>query len=301
MMRRPFSRFLIALPICTMLLLGTFGAGWLFLDDQVAEGSTWFQVTAVGDAQYSGAPDKPFFILILGNDGRSDADKGLGDAIHVVGVDPVKHRATFINVPRDTTAPAGDKINAYHALQGLPGIVGQLNQMMGIQISYAITTNFPHFTQMVDAIGGIHINIQQAHSDQDFSGANFSVGPARINGSQALAFSRNRHDWIDGDITRSTNQAYLIISALAMLRQQNAGDARTMELVALLARHVRLQNLDLAGLFRLGRLALTIDPVAIKNITIPTGGGGGSNLVIGPGGAELFADFRDDGYVESRS
>ena len=119
----------------------------------------WFQVTNTGTTEFSGSPDAPFFFLVLGNDGRSDADKGLGDAIHVVGVNPAAHSASILNVPRDTQAPGGDKINAAHALNGLPGIVKELNAMMGIQIQYAITTNFPGFIDMVDQIGGIDVNI----------------------------------------------------------------------------------------------------------------------------------------------
>ena len=75
--------------------------------------------------------------------------------------------ATIINVPRDTTAPGGDKINAYHGLQGLPGIVEQLNQMMGIKISYAITTNFPGMIAMVDSLGGIDISAKDLADAQE--------------------------------------------------------------------------------------------------------------------------------------
>ena len=66
-------------------------------------------LVGMGDAKYSGSPTEPFFFLALGNDGRSNADKGLGDAIHVIGVNPAAQQATIINVPRDTTAPGGDK------------------------------------------------------------------------------------------------------------------------------------------------------------------------------------------------
>jgi hypothetical protein len=92
----------------------------------------------------------------------------------------------------------------------------------------------------------------------------------------------------------------VIISALATLRASNPSDAATMILVTTLAKHVRVHNVDLTGLWRLGRLALTIDPANVKNITIPTGGGSGTNLVLGPGAQELFADFADDGVVQSR-
>jgi LCP family protein required for cell wall assembly len=299
-MRRPLLRLLIAIPVCGTLIAVMLAAGWLALGQPTAKGAIWFEITGIGDAQYSGAPDQPFFFLALGNDARSNADMGLGDAIHVIGVNPASREATIINVPRDTQAPSGDKINAYHALNGLPGIVSELNTMMGIDIKYAITTNFGGMVDMVNQIGGIDIVIPQAMNDPD-SGAVFQPGPQHIDGHGALAFSRNRKDYpIEGDVARTTNQGFVIMSALATLRAKSPSDAATMILVATLAKHVKTHNVDLMALWRLGRLALTIDPANIKNITIPTGGGSGTNLVVGPGGQELFADFRDDGVVQSR-
>lgn len=313
-MRRPLVRLLIVAPLCGMLVAGLLSAAWLALGKPTpARGATWFQVVRTGDTTFSATPDKPFFFLALGNDGRTDADKGLGDAIHVIGVNPTTLQATIINVPRDTTAPSGDKINAYHALGGLPGIVDQLNRMMGIKIAYAITTNFPGMTAMVDEIGGVDLTIPAITDAQDsirlggdqtwndtFTGSNFQPGPQHLDGTQTLAFSRDRHDFnLLGDIARTGNQALVIMSALAMLREQNPGDAGTLHLAAILARHVRMMNVDIVELFRLGRLALNIDPANVKSITVPVGsaGGSGSNLVLTGDAAGLFRDFADNGIV----
>ena len=298
-MRRPLLRFLIAIVVCWTLIVGTLGVGWVVLNP-TAKGSVWMEVTAFGDAQFSGAPDQPFFFLALGTDARTDADEGLGDAIHVIGVNPAQKQATIINVPRDTQAPSGDKINAYHTLGGLQGMINELNTMMGIDIKYAISTNFPGLVEMIDQVGGVDIFMPQDLNDHD-SGAVFKAGPQHINGTQALAYSRDRKDFpVQGDVARTTNQAHLILAALGTLRKQSPSDAATMILVSTLAKHIRTHNVDLMALWRLGRLALSIDPANIKNITIPTGGGTGTNLVLGPGGQELFADFRDDGIVQSR-
>lgn len=296
----PLFRLLLAIPLCGLLIAGMLGATWLALGKpNPAAGAVWFQVTKVGDAEFSGAPDQPFFFLALGNDARTDADKGLGDAIHVFGVNPATHTATVLNVPRDTQAPSGDKINAYHSLQGLPGIVGELNKMMGIEIQYAITTNFPGFINMVNELGGITVNLPEAHSDAQYSGAEFAAGVQAVTGDQALAISRNRHQWTTGDIQRSQNQALLILDALTTLRARNPGDAGTMTLVATLARHVVTQDVSLTDMYRLGRLALSIDPTTVKNITVPVGSGAGSNLQLTGDAQSLFADFADDGILQT--
>lgn len=300
MRSNPLLRLLIAIPLCGLLVAGTLGAAWLALGrPNPASGTVWFQVTKVGNADFSGAPDEPFFFLALGNDGRTDADKGLGDAIHVFGVNPAARTATVISVPRDTQAPSGDKINAYHSLQGLPGMVDELNRMMGIKISYAVTTNFPGFIAMVNEIGGITVNLPEAHSDPQYSGAEFAAGVQTVNGDQALAISRNRHQWTTGDIQRTQNQAALILDALSTLRSRNPGDAGTLGLVATLAKHVTTENVSITELFRLGRLALSIDPTTVKNIVVPVGSGAGTNLQLTGDAQSLFADFADDGILQS--
>jgi polyisoprenyl-teichoic acid--peptidoglycan teichoic acid transferase len=289
----------VIIPVCGGLVAGLLAAAWFALGQpNPAAGTTWFQVEKVGEAHFSGAPNQPFFFLALGNDGRSDADPGLGDAIHVIGVNPATHQATIVNVPRDTQAPGGQKINSYHSLHGLPGIVDQLNQMMGIQIGYAITTNFPGFTSMIDDIGGIDVNVPRALNDF-YSGANFLPGPQHLTGDQALRLSRDRHDYSNGDISRTGNQALIIISALADLRAQNPGAVGTAHLVAILSRHIRMLDVDLTELFRLGRLALSIDAAGVRNVTIPVGSGSGTNLVVSPAAQSLFADFRDDAVLQN--
>ena len=300
-------RLLVTIPLSGVVIASILSAGWLVLGSPtVARGTTWFSITKVGDSEFIGAPDQPFFTLVLGNDSRSiSEDTGLGDAIHVIGVNPATGQASILNVPRDTEAPGGGKINAFNSNGGLPAMVEQLNRMMGIEIKYAITTNFTGFMAMVDEIGGIDIDVPPVTEgdgkwNDDNTGAFFEPGPQKFNGSQALAFSRDRYDFeTTGDVTRSANQARLIIAALATLRAQNPGDTGTLKLAATLARHVTTQNLSLSEIYRLGRLALTVDPTVIKNLTIPVGGGSGTNLSVGAGASELFSDFADDATLQN--
>ncbi|HZP28751.1 MAG TPA: LCP family protein, partial [Acidimicrobiia bacterium] len=169
---------------------------------------------------------------------------------------------------------------------------------MGIQIAYAITTNFPGFVAMVDEVGGVDVNVPRALDDY-YSGAVFLPGPQHLTGDQALRLSRDRHDYSNGDISRTGNQALVIISALGTLRAQNPGAVGTAHLVSLLVRHVRMLNVDLTELFRLGRLALSIDPANVRNVTIPVGSGSGTNLLVSPEAQSLFADFRDDAVLQT--
>jgi LCP family protein required for cell wall assembly len=292
----------VGIPVTGVLVAALATMGWLALGrPSVASGSYWFQVTKTGTSDYYPSPDKPFFFLALGNDNREACDDfhGLGDAIHVIGVNPAAHQATIINIPRDTTAPSGDKINAYYSLQGLPGIVAQLNQMIGIQIQYSVTTNFCLFTQMIDSIGGVDVNVTVPMHDLDFSGSDFNPGVQHLDGEKALAFSRDRHSLINGDIDRTGNQTVVLLAALAKMRSQ-ASDAGTMTLAANLIRRVKTDNVSISDAFRLFRFALSFDPTTVRNITPPVGSSGTStNLIITSQARAIFADFADDAVLQT--
>ena len=85
---------------------------WLALGSpRPAAAAVWFQVTKLGGARYTGAPDQPFFASILGTGARSDDpsqstdDPGLADAVHVIGVNPALNAATIIDIPATRRAP----------------------------------------------------------------------------------------------------------------------------------------------------------------------------------------------------
>ncbi|MFA5882605.1 MAG: LCP family protein [Acidimicrobiia bacterium] len=301
-MRNPIVRLLVIIPLTGLLLAGALTAAWLALGaPQPAHAATWFTVHRVESAaSFTEAPDAPFYVLVLGNDGRTDADPGLGDAMHVIGVNPATGDASMIDVPRDTEAPSGGKINAFHATGGLPATVDQLDRMMGINISYAITTNFPGFVAMVNEIGGVNIEVTEPMFDHD-SGTEFAPGTYTMLGDSLLAYSRDRKSYpAEGDRQRTVNQGKAIIAALSTLRGQNPGAAGTARLVSILARHVRTDNMDLTQMYDLGRLALSLDPARIKNVVVPTGASGnGTNLALTPAARDLFADFADDAILQS--
>lgn len=304
-MRHPVVRLLLVVPLAGLLLAGGLAAVWLGLGaPEPARAATWFTVhrTSTG-ANFTPAPNAPFFVLVLGNDSnpgdRNRPEPGLGDAIQVIGVNPATGDASIISVPRDTQAPSGDKINAYHSNGGLPSIVAQLERMMGIDIAYAMTTGFSGFVDMVDTIGGVDITVTEPMVDTD-SGTNFQPGNYKMTGESLLAFTRDRKSYpAEGDRRRSLNQARAIIATLATLRAQDPDAAGTVKLVATVARHVKTEGLNLAELYDLGRLALSIDPARIKSVLLPTGSGGGTNLAVAPAAQDLFADFRDDAVLQS--
>lgn len=308
--RRRAAVLLIVSPVlCGLLVAGLMSAAWVALGSpNPAMGAVWFEATRFGTARFSNPPTQPFFALILGTGARSDnpaesgSDPGLADAVHVIGVNPALNAGTILDIPRDTEGPTGAKINSYivnNPDNDLRGMADAVSAITGAPITYVIRVNFPHFVQMVNEINGVDVDIP-TRMDDSFSGADFQPGPAHLDGDQALAFSRDRHSFNNGDLTRTSNQGLLILSALATLRSRSPSLGDTVHLIASVGRHTKLDNLSIPDLFHLGEYALTLDPANIKNVVLPVGNSGnGTNLAKTGDAASLLADFTDDGVLQT--
>lgn len=301
--RHPFVTATFALPLVVVLALaGGFTLWFNGVRIPGASGTVWFSVTKTAAADYTPAPGQPVFILALGNDGRPGETSTRGDAIHLIGVNPVLRKATILDFPRDTGLPipghGTDKVNASHVYGGAALQAETLGNAVGVKVPYAIDTNFDGFIGMVNDMGGLQVNVPEPMSDH-FSGANFQPGPQKLSGAQALAYARNRHQFPTGDLRRSENQGYLITQALAQLRAENTGPVGTLKLLANVGRHTQLEGIGLDDLYALGRLGLSIDPVNVRNVVVPVGAGSGTRLTLTSAAQSLFADFADDAVLES--
>jgi LCP family protein required for cell wall assembly len=264
----------------------------------LASGTTYLRVAKVaplsGANRAASTPNGPFFILLVGNDDRPGVGGARGDALHLVGVNPAKHRASMIDIPRDTCWQ-GDKINVGNT-RGPRGQAQAVGGLTGVNIAYVVDVNFAGFMGLIDGIGGLDVNVPMPMHDS-FSGAYFSPGVHHMSGTQALSFSRDRHDFPQSDIIRTNNQGRLILDALRQVKTKMQNAPGEFKMLALLGRHAQLDGLGIKDLFRLGRVAFTLDPNIVENITLPVTNGGCLGLSGSASG--LFADLRDDGILES--
>ena len=101
--RHPIVATVVGIPLVLTLTLGTLVALWLAgVQVPGAAAARWFTITKTANADYTPAPDKPVFILIIGNDGRTGQTVTRGDAIHLIGVNPATHQATMLDLPVGT-------------------------------------------------------------------------------------------------------------------------------------------------------------------------------------------------------
>ena len=301
--RHPLRTVLVGLPLVITLAFGSLVGLWLAgVSVPGASASRWFTVTKTANANYTPSPEKPVFLLAIGNDGRTGDTVTRGDAIHLIGVNPMLHQATVLDIPRDTgmniPGHGVDKVNASHAFGGARLEADTIGATVGVSIPYTIDTDFDGFIGMIDDLGGLSVNVPVRMQDA-FSGADFQPGVQKLDGHQTLAYARNRHQWPTGDLARSENQGYLILQALAQFRAENTGPVRTLGLLADLGRHTKLDGIGVTDLYSLGRLGLSIDVNQVRNVLVPVASGTGSRLQLTSAATGLFQDFADDGVLQT--
>ncbi|MCD8315835.1 MAG: LCP family protein, partial [Eggerthellaceae bacterium] len=164
---------------------------------------------------------EPFYMLLIGSDARSD-DPSMGarsDTNVVMRVDPVNDVVTLISIPRDTRITIDGygtcKFNAAYAYNGVAGAITAANELLGIEISEYAEVNFDGLMELVDAVGGVDIDVDQTINDTDAdldytqNHIVIEAGEQHLNGEEALVYARSRA-FADGDFTRTEHQRTLI-------------------------------------------------------------------------------------------
>jgi LCP family protein required for cell wall assembly len=244
------------------------------------------------------------FVLVIGNDARQGNPNGaLADAIHLVGIDTKTMKAGILNFPRDSWVPipghGSAKINE-SLIDGGPELVAQtIESLTGIKIAYWVMTGFGGFYGIVNRLGGIKVNVPQDLNDPSGSGAVMSAGVHKLAPLQALSFVRDRHDFANGDISRTANQATFLLALLKTLRRQVANNPAALLRWMLIARKYTRLDISLGELFRLGILASDVSPKDVSSVTIPVTFGfeGAQSVVfISPQASSIYARFKDKAH-----
>ncbi|GGM05278.1 transcriptional regulator [Streptomyces fumigatiscleroticus] len=105
------------------------------------------------------------------------------------------------------------KLNAAYAEDGPELLVRTVEYNTGLHIDHYVEIGFAGFANIVDAVGGVTIDIPQDIKDTK-SGADFKKGEQTLNGEEALAFVRTRYALAGSDLDRTKNQQKFL-SALA--------------------------------------------------------------------------------------
>ena len=183
-------------------------------------------------------------VLLIGTDQRPTEGTWNTDTLIVASIDPASRQVAMFSLPRDTVGvplppiPArsvfgatwGRKINLLFGQArarpdlfpggGYEGLKDTLGYLYGIPINYFVEVDFSGFKTVVDALGGVTVNVQVPVVDNYYPGDDGTLrvyiptGVQHMSGSQALIYSRSRHG--SNDFDRASRQQRVILS----LRQQ---------------------------------------------------------------------------------
>lgn len=183
-------------------------------------------------------------VLLIGTDQRPNEGTWNTDTLIVASIDPASRQVAMFSLPRDTVGvplppiPArsvfgatwGRKINLLFGQArarpdlfpggGYEGLKDTLGYLYGIPINYFVEVDFSGFKTVVDALGGVTVNVQVPVVDDYYPGDDGTLriyiptGVQHMSGSQALIYARSRHG--SSDFDRASRQQRVILS----LRQQ---------------------------------------------------------------------------------
>ncbi len=179
-------------------------------------------------------PPPPANILLLGLDAR--AGEGYAtrtDAIMLLGVQPRRLRVSALSIPRDlfidVPGYGSQRINTVNVLGELqetgygPALLGDgLAESFGVRPTYYMRLNFDAFVQVVDAVGGIHVNVPRLIVDNNYPTRDYSTRSVRfepgvhhLDGEMALAYARTRY--ADDDYGRAERQQQVVRALMRKL------------------------------------------------------------------------------------
>ena len=249
-------------------------------------------------------PQDLIFVLAIGSDARpgDDMTRALADSLHLLAVDPRTGAGTILGFPRDSwveiPGKGTRKINSALTLGGPQLVAETVRKLTGLPVHYYAVTGFEGFQRIVDDLGGVNVNVDRKMRDR-FSGANFDPGWHNMNGGEALAYSRNRKDTLNGDFDRSLHQGNVMLSALAKLRAEVGDDAGIQRWIGVLLKYADLDSPP-QQLTQLATLARHLDPSKLTNVVLPGRVGtasGQSVVLLGDEAREIFLDLRPDAAI----
>ena len=219
--------------------------------------------------------NEPYNVLIMGVDIREDEgdiySKTRTDTLMLVTFNPKIMEASIISIPRDSYVQISgyederyDKIT-HAGMDGVGCTIETVEDLLDIDINYYAKFNFNALVGLVDALGGIDVDVKFSFTEQDSNdnkGAiSLQAGQQTLNGEQALAYARHRktqHDHVRNESQQQVLKAILAkltsfdtvskIDDLFLVMQQNmTTNFNRDELISLISLVPKLKNLKMTN------------------------------------------------------
>lgn len=211
---------------------------------------------------------EPFTILLMGVDSEQEDVRTAsynGDSLMLITFNPKTLSSTILSIPRDTYVPIACMKNqrknkiTHAAWQGESCMINTIQNFTGITIDYYVKINFKGVVKLVDALGGIEVDVPLGFCEQD-SDRNFGnlqcveAGHQVLNGEQALAWARHRKSAGFDDFVRGQNQQLVVKGILNQLKNVKSLDT-VYELMDTLGNNMQtnMTTNEILSLYNIGK------------------------------------------------
>lgn len=232
----PTRRGLIGSGIGLIASIAAAGGGfavWSTANSTNADLDRAFDLDAIPEEDRPERLNSAMNLLVIGSDHREGNDEAdaRSDTTILMHVNESGSEAYGISIPRDLyvyipedpdaeVSDTVDKFNAAYAWGGVNLTVRTIEHLTGVRIDHIVEIDFNGLVEVVDALGGVTLNIQAADAPDyyDESGVTsihgdrmyFPAGPTELDGAQALDYVRQRYQYAEGDFARMRHQQDLI-------------------------------------------------------------------------------------------
>lgn len=222
--RRRLRKWPLFVLIPLVLLLGVFGYGaYLYTkaDSVISESyeDDGREKSPLRDAKVDPTIDN-VSVLIMGidsNEHRDNADNARTDALLLATFNKDEKSVNLVSIPRDSyvyipEVGYHDKITHAHAFGGHRATIETVETLLDIPVDYYVKLNFHAFVEVIDALGGIEVDVPYEFKESDSMDKRDSIhlkpGRQVVNGEEALALARTRK--LDNDVERGKRQMEII-------------------------------------------------------------------------------------------
>lgn len=187
------------------------------------------------------AKEKPISLLLLGIDSRPEGGSLNTDVIMVAALNPESKSAAVVSIPRDTYMKASQGLRANKANAFYPNLMAAskstaqqkiklvFGSALNVPIDYVVTVNFQGFKDVVDALGGITVDVDMdmRYVDKaDGTNINLKKGVQKLDGQKTLDFVRyrksNNGTAESSDLERNARQQLVVAQVLEKLKSPTA-------------------------------------------------------------------------------
>ncbi len=226
--------------------------------------------------------------LVLGTGGKNHEGADLTDTIMVASLDSTNKLVTIISIPRDLflkkTQFGNQKINQLYyegkkqfnnSTQGLAAMKDEMEKFTGIPIHYWIKMDFDGFKELVDALGGVDIDVKKSINDPFYpkdgtflyEPFNINTGLQHMNGETALKYARSRKTSSDFDRADRQQEIINAIKEKALQTRTILSESKITKILDTLKANIET-NISARELLTLGGIAtdFTTDKIVHRMI-----------------------------------